>query len=78
MSNEDPVRGCPAGPELKTEFTMRPYIGVQSDHITITPALTSEGESIISNLLGGHTVCSWHLFSIGCLPPTTEFGIITF
>lgn len=46
LSNEDPVRGCPSGPELTAEFIMRPYICVQSDLIAGTHDLASEGESI--------------------------------
>jgi hypothetical protein len=46
VSDEDPVRECPSGPEPEQGFTMRPNICVQSDPIAMTHDLAPEGESI--------------------------------
>ena len=46
VSDEDPVRECPAGPEPEPGCTTRPNIGVQADPIAMTHDLAPEGESI--------------------------------
>ena len=46
VSDEDPVREYPSGPEPRDGFTTRPYICTQSDHTAMIHDRAPEGESI--------------------------------